>query len=379
MNKIDILRKDLVRLYKNERLNIYEIARKYKCSPACISKRLKEYSISTWWKPVKITSDELKRSYLNKKMTMKEIAEYIGCGQTTIVAKIHRFGIKSRKNIPRISAKKLDILYHKNKMHQSLIAKQFNCDQATISNRMKSLNVPRRTKSEISSKYPRYNFSGDLLEKSYLIGFRLGDLHVHKHRLLISVSTTTTKSEQICLFKTLFEKYSHIKLRRHLSGFNHNNKNKSHIITTLLNDGFSFLLPKEDRIPIWILKNEKFFLSFLAGYVDAEGCLSISKNKKWLSLALIIRTYDKNILRQIWMKLNMLGIICPKSRFALKRGLQNNKKDFWVFGVYRRKHLVKLIKMLEPYIKHDSRKSKVKSIKSIFLGEKIYETNWAST
>lgn len=369
MRKIDISKDDLTKLYKKERVNIFEIAKIYNCSPACISKRLKEYGIDTWWKPVKITFDDLKRLYLNRKMTMREIAEYIGCGQTTIVNKIHQFGIKSRKNIPKISARELDILYHKNKKHQWIIAKQHNCSRATISNRMRFLKIPSRTKSEISSKYSRYNFSRDLLEKSYMIGFRLGDLCVHKHRFLISVSTTTTKSEQIYLFKTLFEKYGHIRLRSHLSKFCSNNKNKSYIVETLLNDSFNFLLPKEDRIPMWILRNKKLFLSFFAGYIDAEGCLSIAKDRKWFSLALIIRTYDKNTLRQIWEKLNVLGIECPKPRLTLKRGLRDNKKDFWVLGVYRRRYLAKLIKMLEPYIKHDLRKSKIKSMKAILHGE----------
>lgn len=370
MNQIDISKKDLINLYKKERLNIFEIAKIYNCSPACVSKRLKKYSISTWWKPVKVTPDELKMLYLDKKMTMREIAELIGCGQTTVVNKAHKFGIKSRKNILNISAKELGVLYHQNKKHQWIIANQLNCSQAAISKRMKLLGVPSRTKSETSSKYSRHNFSEDLLEKSYLTGFRLGDLHVRRHRLLISVSTTTTKYEQMHLFKTLFEKYGHVKLRLHSSKGFSSNKNKSFIIETLLNDTFSFLLPKEDKIPMWILRDKKLFLSFFAGYIDAEGCLSISKNRKWFSLALIIRTYDKNILREIWKKLDFLGVLCPKPRLALKRGLQNNKKDFWVIGVYRRKYLAKLIKMFKPYIKHDLRKSRIKSIEKILHRKK---------
>lgn len=367
MKKVIIAKNDLIDLYKYKKKTIYEIAKIYKCSPACISNQLKRSKINTWWKPVKLKSDDLEYMYAHKKMSMKEVAKHVGCSQTTIVSKIHRFGIQSRKTIPIVPKGELGVLYHKNKLYQRQIAKLYHCNQATISNRMRFFKILSRTKSEISSKYPRYDFSRDLIEKAYIIGFRIGDLHVRKHRLLISVSTTTTRFEQIALFKNLFEKYGHVNIRPHRSKLV---KGAGYSVGVLLNKSFDFLLPKEENIPSWILKEEKLFMSFFAGYIDAEGCLSICKKKKnQISLAIIVRTYEKTLLEQVWKKLDFLGILCPRVRLSLKRGLQNNKKDFWVLGIYRKKQLIKLLEMLSPHISHEAKKSKLKSMVAILHRE----------
>ncbi len=219
MKKIDISNTELQHLYKYKKCNIYKIAAIYNCSIATISQRLKEYKINTWWKAANIEYDVLQELYIEKRMTMKEIAENLNCSQTTIVAKIHKYGIKSRKKKFSFTAQDLNTLYAKDRKCQWVIARERGCSQAMISKRMKRFKIPVRSKSELSSRFMRFDFSGNLIEKAHMIGFRIGDLHVRKHRLLVSVSTTTTRPEQIYLFEDMFEKYGHIRIIKRIFGY----------------------------------------------------------------------------------------------------------------------------------------------------------------
>ena len=117
--------------------------------------------------------------------------------------------------------------------------------------------------------------------------------------------------------KNLFKKYGNVHIVKAKRG--------TYEITILLNNSFSFLLPKKDKIEGWILKKDTCFLSFLAGYADAEGSYYLRKPYKYLDRnsrydwgVFEIQTYDKNIISTINRVLKNLGIICTfsKSRSA---------------------------------------------------------------
>ena len=362
MKLIPIPKDELEKLYKEQKLSIYEIANFFNCSPALISKKLKTHGIQTWWKPVDISKEALENLYCDKNLTVAEIAKHLGCGPTTIISKMRTFNILSRKKIVLLSIESLETLYNKYGLKQKEIAALLGCEQATISNQMKKAKIKSREKSETSTKYPKHNFSNDLLEKAYMIGFRLGDLHIRKHRHLISMDSTTTRIEQIELIKNLFNKYTHVSTKKTKWG---------HIkIHCLLNQSFAFLLGKEDNIPTWILDKKEAFLSFFAGYTDAEGCIGIYADKKGrISTMFILRTYDRNILKQMWKKISSLGITCPKYYLCTPAGQQGNNKDFWKFGVYKKASLKKLFNLIKPYCKHPRIVSGIAEAMSI-LGDK---------
>ena len=345
MRKIFIEKEKLQKLYNQEKQAIYQIAELYGCSPALISKRLKKYNISTWWNPVIISKEILEELYCQKGLSIAEIARHFNCGPTTIIGKMHSFGIVSRKKIILLSTDVLEELYHNQILEQKQIANLLWCEQATISNKMKEAGIKARDKSEVSTKYPKYDFSGDPIEKAYLIGFRLGDLHVRKHRHLIRVECTTTRLEQIDLIKGLFEKYTYVRINTNKRGMTQ--------VSCLLNKSFDFLLEKNDNVPTWILDNNNLFLSCFAGYTDAEGCVGIYRDKKERSYVMfILRTYDKIILSQFRKKLLALNIVCPKSYLCTPSGKQNNNNDFWKLGVYRKDSLIKLFVLIENLVKH---------------------------
>lgn len=259
--------------------------------------------------------------------------------------------------IIQISKKTLENLYLKQKLSSYQIAKKLNCSQALIMKKLNFLNIHTRTiqegKALTPPKYERHNFSGTLEEKAYLIGFRLGDLHIsktHPNSPTIRVSCNSTKNEQLILIHELFGSYGHV------NEVGPDKKGATHI-RCFLNTTFKFLFPKYPNILIWILKSKKYSTAFFAGYVDAEGTFAISnKNQPLFS----IKSQDKGIMSDIHKYI--LPRIGVKTRLQFVRaegsimlGIRSNKDVFGIF-VYNRKDLLRILNALLPYLKHIKRK-----------------------
>ncbi len=330
-----------------------------------------------------IPKNELERLYLKEKLPTREIAKKFNCGKTTIENKMKKYGIPSRsiseaqKLVPReskykISKKELINLYVKQKLSTHQIAKRYRCSSSIISSKLKKHGIKARSVSEgirltnnerlkaiarAVSKYAKKDFDGTDIEKAYLIGFRLGDLHASKkeHGVTIYIQCWTTKIEQLILMNELFKNYGHVIMRK--------GKDGNFQFVCNLNNSFDFLLEKKDEIKKWILKNDKYFLSFLAGYVDAEGSFGIYNSFG----SFFVGTYDKNIIRQIYSRLKSFGITPETPRKHAKAGYVDKRgvktlKDLWGIKIRRKEDLHKFINLIEPHVRHLKRLKDMKSI-----------------
>lgn len=140
----------------------------------------------------KITRQELNNLYGKQKLSTFQIAQKFGCSHATIVNRMRKFGIKSRGHLGLIKPIKISKIVHRS--------------EGGIERRFKSYGIPSRGLANRASKYKKHNFSGDLLEKAYMIGFRLGDLNVYSPKNIICVRCSSTKRAQIKLIKNLFKK-----------------------------------------------------------------------------------------------------------------------------------------------------------------------------
>ncbi len=258
-----------------------------------------------------------------------------------------------RKKI-KIPKKDLLRLYYKEKKSKYTIGKMYNCSFKTVLNRMREYGMKPLSRSIIQSKYEKKDFSGDNIEKAYLIGFRLGDLNVYqtvKHSDVIVVRCHTTCDAQLQLMKKLFSKYGKV-------SFKMNKKTNSYHINCFLNRSFDFLLPKHDKVNSWISKNNSFSASFAAGYIDAEGNLGVYDKRARFK----IDSYDKNILFWLYRWFLKNKVFCPKTKkIGVKNQIYNKKmeykynNDLWRIRASEQYSLEKLFILIKPFLKHKNR------------------------
>lgn len=270
----------------------------------------------------------------------------------------------SRKKII-ISESLLKKLYYKEKKSKYKIGEICGCSFKTVLNRMREYGMEPLSRSIMQSTYFKKDFSGDLVEKAYMIGFRLGDLNVYKtapHSEVIIARCNTTNDTQASLLKRTFNKYGKVTISK--------GEKEAFTVNCFLNDSFDFLLPKSLIVADWISDDDKCSASFAAGYTDAEGNIGVYDNRARFK----IDSYDKHII--FWFKkwLQRIDIRCPEpikigssgQIYDKNKGYKYNK-DLWRIRVSEKASLLKILKVLYPYLRHAKRRGDTrKSIKNIY-------------
>ncbi|MDP2926581.1 MAG: hypothetical protein Q8N65_00340 [bacterium] len=348
-------KESLKHLYCEKLLSSRDIAAKYGCDQGVILRRLRKFGIPIKHPTKEITIPEniLEKLYVEEGLSTYKIAKKYHCDAKTVYKKLLKFQIPTRpRKVVKISRRELEHLYFKRCLSLSAIGKLYKCDPVAIFKKMRSLGFSLRKSWETGRKYPRYNFSGNLTEKAYLLGFRAGDLGVRQFGRFVKsirVGCNSTKVAQITLIQKIFKRYGSVCIGRQLSNGVRN-------ITATLNKSFSFLLPKEDKMPRWALKSKKYFLSFAAGYIDAEGSIGIYTNRAKFRVG----SYDIGILRSLLKGFIRLGIkkahlrLETKAGFVDRSGLRHNG-DFWRITVNEKDNLLLLFDLIGPYLQHADR------------------------
>lgn len=374
MRRPDITKQILQKLYVDKKLSKREIALQLHCNIITIHNKIRRFKIpvrnrltavriAMKKRRIKIPKNELQKLYQNQKCSIGEIAVMLKYDRATIQKLLegYKIPLRSKAEAVKLGSFKrkliipkshLENLYLVKGMTQKQIAKKIGRDRIWVLQIMKKYGIKTRGAAYYHTLYPRHNFSRNLKEKSYLIGFRLGDLHVKMlpSQKTIRIDCTSTKYDQIVLFKKLFSRYGHIWIGKP-------RKDGNRVFVTFLNLTFGFLLPKHATIPSWIFRNNKYFLPFLAGYTDAEGC--IWTNNKYIA-SYTIASYDKLILKQIHEKLTQLGIKCPAPKILVKKGYRKSDgsvyhHDHWYLTSTKKSEVLKILNLLQSQLKHKKR------------------------
>ncbi len=379
-NKIELNRDELKNLYIVDRLSISQIAKSFNLSKGPIHRMLHDYRIpvrSSKEVSIKIptTKKQLKNWYLKDKLSMFQIAEKLGCTHSAIVYKFRKFGIKSRGHLGltkpiKLTKEGFENLYYKRELSLKKIANIAHCSESGLERRFKSYDLKSRTTQNRTCRIKKFDFSGDLIEKAYLIGFRLGDLNIMKRVSVTQVRCSSSVYAQIKLIKLLFSKYSTPKVVKYID---RKFKIPKWNIVFLVNESFSFLIPKQDEIPPWIQKEKQLFFSFLAGYSDAEGSFLIGKGRRKNKIGFgiyEIGSQQRNIIIQIWENLSKYGIQTPYPVISKRAGYVQptsgtiNNKDFWRLSTARKDSVWSLVQELEAYIKHPNKIKELARVKA---------------
>lgn len=295
------------------------------------------------------TSSQLKNWYIDQHLSTYDIAEKLGCDPKTVFYWLRKYNIHTRpKKVVPITKEELARLYNL-KLSLKEIGKRIDCSPSAVLRKFRKFGINTRFPWETNMIHPRINFSNNLEEKAYLIGFRIGDLGVKQASInsSIIVKSNTTHITQVTLLRNLFAKYGPVWVSQSKSS-------KVFHFSTSLNNSFSFLIPKHSLTPGWILKSKKLFLAFLAGYTDAEGSIGIySKRARFR-----IGSYDKDILNQIHTTL-LSWDIKSLLRLEMKAGIYGKRilnGDFYRVILNDRTAIKTCLTQLLPYLKHEGRR-----------------------
>jgi predicted DNA-binding protein YlxM (UPF0122 family) len=318
---------------------------------------------------LEITRQGLDDLYNGQRLSICEIAERLGVSQSTVRHRMIMFDLPRRTDRLPLDENEIERLYLDEQLSMREIGQKMGVSYETIRSRLNERGVAIRDNNEAIRRYPRHDFAGSLMEKAYLIGFRLGDLTVRMRNqgtdaAAIQVECTATHVEQINLALELFSPYGHV----HVSSLR---KSGVRDVSCHLNLSFDFLLPKQDAIPEWILGcaqqgDMELFLAFLAGYTDARGRFSTPPLR--YNARFTLSSCDENILKQIRALLNdRLDVKCLPACLQFPKGYRNERggklgKDPWRLSVYRKSSLNRLCELLDPYLKHAERRADMHAV-----------------
>lgn len=257
----------------------------------------------------------------------------------------------------RVTREELDYWYNELGETTEQIGRRLGINGRTVRDLMEKFDLPRRSKAEAAIDYPRRPFSGDAVEKAYLLGFRIGDLNVRQDlptSQTIHVRCGTSRPAQVDLIRGLFEPYGHVHTRRGTIGETQ--------VECHLDLSFRFLLEKEDRVPGWVMEDDECFWAFLAGYMDAEGYIGLNRQRGREQARVEIASCDEGVLRGLWAGLNARDVRCPQIYLKTRAGTvdrrgQRYNYDFYRLCISRKASLDRLFRGIDPYLKHADKRT----------------------
>lgn len=308
-------------------------------------------------------SNELSKMYWGEKKSTAHIATLFGVTPSAVLRRMEKLKIQRRSyseaNIlrylrePPVTTWHLYRLYILEKKSTRQIAREVGMAQSSVRRWMKRYKIPAR-KGGSPLKYPRESFSGYEREKAYLLGLRAGDISALKRTPnTVEVSTSTTHPAMITLFYQVFGKYGHCS-----RGPRKSNIGYEWALYCGLDTSFEFLKDKPTELP----KEDELFYSFLAGYIDAEGCWKIAPSHHVLiSFGLIISAEDLEILNSIREKLKNDGYH-PSFRINNRKSRFKETRPLYELSLSTRSEVVSLIERILPLIQHREKIEKMRLI-----------------
>ena len=225
-------------------------------------------------------------------------------------------------------------------------------------------------------KYERKPFSGTDEDKAYMLGLRHGDLSAYRPwTSTVRVSTSTTHPALAELFSSLFQGYGHVyrfpRYKKDTGSYEWN-------LQVLLDQSFDFLICSRTADWAFVAGSEKTSLAYLAGLLDAEGSISMCRDKNNTSLMVTFYNTDLSMMNFVVRELTRLGYspvgpYLDKPRGFVSPGYHiEMKKDYWKVVIARFKEAQSLLSHLP--VKHSE-----KHRKKILATSLSFRQSWEAT
>ena len=253
---------------------------------------------------MKPRAEVLHRLYWTEKKSAREIASLLNVSDSTVLDWLKREGIPRRRQgrtqKVEIDHERLHDLYWNQGKSTVEISKILGVHRVTVFGYLKKYGIKLRERlgavSEAGPKkrvHVRRPFSNDPLEREYLLGLS-EDLSVARvSTWSIEVGLSTTHPSMLELFAECFEKYGHV--------WKYPVYDKSSYqwrIRTLLDSTFEFLLKPNRNYDLQRLSDDEF-LYRLAGLIDAEGTIQLTRSGKYAVRSIKIGMGNFSFLSQV--------------------------------------------------------------------------------
>jgi len=327
-------------------------------------------SVRLAWPPLE---EDLRRLYFEERLSASKIAKAYGLkyasektAESTILYHLKKNGITRRDaaaHIRKVTEAMVDewvVRYEKGESLKQIAGG--NVDSVTVFNHLRKRGIQLRDKVEAQIKavtiHLRTPFSGEYLEAAYLAGLAFGDLGVTRHGRAVRARLSTTHPSMSRLFRDLFAShgpiYEYPRLDQ-LVGYEWS-------LDCDLDFSFDFLLAAKLG-PIRFVRNEKSFISFLAGFFDAEGTVYFHKKGNGGAFELAIVNANEGVLDKIRVGLLRLGFALKLERVsvnqerAIKRGVKNPGEFLWRIVMWRFEDVSRLIAAMP--VRHPEKVAKI--------------------
>jgi hypothetical protein len=319
------------------------------------------------WPP---TKEDLRRLYEEERRSAAKIAEMYGLkaanpksSETLILYHLRKFGVKRRdraEHIRKVTEEMVDEWVRRYAEGESLkeIA-GVEVSNATIWNHLKKRGVILRDKVgaqiEAVSKYGRRPFSGDQVEKAYLVGLRYGDFDVVKHGRGVRARVSTTHPSMASLFESLFSGYGHIHRYPRTAPFT----GFEWTLECDLDPSFEFLLSRPGVSDLRKF-TDQWLLAFIAGFFDAEGSIYLHEKDRGYAPQITISNTDRAILAFFRVKLDGYHIASSlsESRQDSKRLGYEREGRIWRLEIWQYESVKSFLKVLA--LRHQEKVDKVR-------------------
>lgn len=294
--------------------------------------------------------DRLYVMHWDQKQSLHLMARNLNISMRTLARTMTRLGVPRRSYAEAMVLKSrtawvtkdlLSNLYWGKRLSTSQVGEKLGLDHATVLELMNRFSIPRRTTSQAGMKYDKHPFSDDPLEACYLLGFRSGDLHAAMYGLQVRLSTSSTHPAMSKLFTSLFAKYGRVGKSPSLSEGRYMWLNYCY-----LDRSFEFLLKKPSSVPEDTIGDQRKFLAFFAGYVDAEGNFRIYQQDHAAAYSFRINSEDEVILRQSSRALKAMGYHAYFELQARPSDTNRFRRNLWSLGMFRKAEIISLLKRL---------------------------------
>ncbi len=192
--------------------------------------------------------------------------------------------------------------------------------------RLKGIREKRR-------KYERLPFDGTDADKAYMLGLRHGDLSVSRPwKGVVRVSTSTTHPAMSSLFRSLLSNYGHV---YEFPRFKESTASYEWNLQAILDDSFGFLDASVQECWAWVRTNNDRLLAYIAGVIDAEGHIGISRNYKTVAIIVSIYNTKRDFLVKIKSSLDAMGYRVLGPYLDKQKGTSGGKyrimrrQDYW--------------------------------------------------